>query len=401
MSHLPTAGVLVAIPREFEAVRDRLDDIELDPRGGETFHVGRLQLENSTWRIVVKETGQGNVSSSQAVSDLVQHFDLDIALLVGTAGGLKDVIPGDVIAATRMKGYHRGVENEEFKPRTRSPEATRTAIECARSLAQDNSWVKHCSFTECTASHDAHTGAVASGEAVVKSDESVVYKRIAQHQSACIGVEMEGYGFYEAAQRKELPKLAIRGVFDYVQAGEGYDDERSLTKSEIEEEGYKGFASEHASAFMMAFLDRYPRYRDQLDAVTVETDGESEDSSTSQVATGEHQFVTDAGLADGLLRGAVELPSGICSAEQSVIGDSSVIELEMSDGYPGIGVVCKDVATPATVRDVEDARAEFTPDGPLQPTSVILSPTITDKAREMLQNYQSQYIKLSGDYNSE
>lgn len=400
MSDLPTAAIFVAIPREYDAVRERLNDVELKPKAGETFRIGRLDLDNCSWQIILKETGRGNVSSSQAFTDTFHHFELDLALFVGTAGGLKDVKPGDVIAATQMTHYHRGVENDEFEPRFRSPLANRTAEECARAITQEENWIRYCRFSDCKASHESYTGAVASGEAVVKSENSEIYRRIDDFQGDCIGVEMEGYGFYQATRRKETPKLAIRGVFDYVQSGDEYNDERSLTKEEIEEEGYKRFASEHATAFMTAFLDLYPEYRGQLDAITIETDESVESSSESGKVsetenTDDYQFTSDTELADGLVRGLVDPPSGISSVQDSQIGDADVVELETAEGYPAIGVIRADIATEATVRDVENLRLQFNTDGPLQPNGVILSPKITDAAREKLQNTKSQFIPLS------
>jgi hypothetical protein len=91
----------------------------------------------------------------------------------------------------------------------------------------------------------------------------------------------------------------------------------------------------------------------------------------------------------------VDPPSGISSVQDSQIGDADVVELETAEGYPAIGVIRADIATEATVRDVENLRLQFNTDGPLQPNGVILSPKITDAAREKLQNTKSQFIPLS------
>lgn len=94
--------ILTALPVEFEAVAARLKDAqEVVHRSGTIYSVGTYEGE-TTWKAAVVEIGAGNPKAARETERAIQHFDPEVAVFVGVAGGLKDVGVGDVVASTKV-----------------------------------------------------------------------------------------------------------------------------------------------------------------------------------------------------------------------------------------------------------------------------------------------------------
>lgn len=118
--HIPTqrAVVITALPAEFTAVREHLDNIrtEIHPEGT-VYEIGWLVSTSPGWEVSLVEIGKGNPRAAMETERAVQFFRPHVALFVGVAGGLKDVTLGDVVAGTKIYGYEFGKVANDFLPR--------------------------------------------------------------------------------------------------------------------------------------------------------------------------------------------------------------------------------------------------------------------------------------------
>lgn len=239
-----TAVVLTALALEYEAVRTHLSDLEeLEHRLGTIYEVGSFEGSSHDWRIAIAEVGQGNSLAGIAVERAVGYFQPDVVLFVGVAGGLKDVAVGDVVAAEAVYGYEAGKEGFSFSSRIKTHYSARRLVERARAVCRSGAWVSRLSGQVLEAPR-AFVGAMAAGEKVLTSTTSDIFERLKSQCGDALAVEMEGWGFLQAAYASDgVQAIVIRGISDLVGDKEASSD---LIRQPT--------AARHAAAFAFELL---------------------------------------------------------------------------------------------------------------------------------------------------
>ncbi|MEW4530929.1 hypothetical protein [Maioricimonas sp. JC845] len=243
------AIIFTALPLEaIEVLRHIGDTVEVESASGTVYDCGIFVGERTNWRIAVVECGDGNSPVAHFVHDACSNFDPDVLLFVGVAGGLKDVAVGDVVACTKVYGYHSGKAAVGFDPRPKL-EVPDTALEQrARAVCRRNRWVRRIKCdAPPPAAMKAVVGPIASGEQVVAERESEVRQVLRAYYGDALVVEMEGYGFMHAARHVRASALVVRGVSDLC------DQKKEARDSE----GWQPRAAAHAAAFAFEILARY------------------------------------------------------------------------------------------------------------------------------------------------
>jgi nucleoside phosphorylase len=242
-----SAVILCALPKEVSAVLAHLESVEETVVDGTVVTVGTFKSELSTWTVRVAETGKGNAVASVTTERMIKAYDPEVALFVGIAGGLKkDLSVGDVVVASTVFGYHGGKAGKQrFLIRPQVRVGSYALRQRASAEARKGTWT---SLTPNAAgSPEAHVEPIVSGEQVVASTSSPEYKFIAANFSAAYAIEMEGEGFYAAAEMNEGHRcLVIRGLMDLL-------DGKNLPDEEIR----KKRAAENAAAFAFNLLATY------------------------------------------------------------------------------------------------------------------------------------------------
>jgi nucleoside phosphorylase len=147
------------------------------------------------WNVAVVEAGPGNAGAAAIAVRAIQHYNPDIALFVGVAGGIKDVVIGDVVVATKAYGYESGKDTAKgFQTR---PDVQNTAHELeqrARVIRQQDGWKKRLDPSIQHDSASIFVAPIAAGEKVVASKKAATATLIKEHYGDAVAVEMEGSG---------------------------------------------------------------------------------------------------------------------------------------------------------------------------------------------------------------
>ncbi|SEF89085.1 Nucleoside phosphorylase [Actinacidiphila yanglinensis] len=256
--------VMTAIDVEFRAVLGQLAegtvrrprDPELPYRIGEfaCSEAGRGPL-----RVAVHLAGPGNEAAAVELQRAVARLRPSVVLMVGVAGGRKDVGLGDVVAAESVYEYERGRDEESrFVPRPRTWSSNYHLVQHARAVAAFDTWHRRIeavspqdgdpSTAHPPSAPRAFVGALAAGGKLVAHGRSATAQLLDRTASDTLAVEMEGSGFLRAAYaNEEVRALVVRGVSDLLGDKDGEHDRY-----------WQPVAARHAAAFAFELLAQYP-----------------------------------------------------------------------------------------------------------------------------------------------
>jgi nucleoside phosphorylase len=267
---MPCAVILTAIPIEYEAVRSHLTDLQEEVNPQETIYErGKFTDKGKEWEVGIVEVGAGNVNAAVEANRAIAYFKPDVLFFVGIAGGIKDVEIGDIVAATKVYSYESGKVGDQFFTRPSLGQSSYELVQRAKAEARKEDWLRRLSSSPASPPH-VLVAPIAAGEKVVASRQSDTFRLMRTSYNDAIAVEMEGFGFLEAAfAHPNIKTMVIRGISDLV---EGKND-NDLEPEQVRQKK----ASLHASAFTFEMLAKLP----------IHTDALSSQPSTSRETVGE------------------------------------------------------------------------------------------------------------------
>ncbi|MEL7353935.1 MAG: phosphorylase [Cyanobacteria bacterium P01_A01_bin.116] len=245
---MPLAVILTALPVEYMAVRSYLTNLkeETHPQGT-IYERGTFVDGEQEWDVGIAEVGAGNASSAVEAERSIAYFKPNIIFFVGIAGGIKDVKIGDVVAATKVYGYESSKAGEKgFSVRPTAGQSTYAVVQRAKSEARKSEWLKRLTSNS---NPRVLVAPIAAGEKVVASTDSALFRFLRNSYNDAIAVEMEGYGFLNAAfAYPNIKTMVIRGISDLIK------DKNADDLVEGNEEKRQERASQNASAFAFEVL---------------------------------------------------------------------------------------------------------------------------------------------------
>jgi len=205
--------VVTALALERTAVLAHLSESAIHGVDHVTSDVGVFHTPSGPLKVAVIETGAGNINASVLTSVVETALRPRLVMMIGVAGGVKDVQIGDVVAASKVYWIEGGKTSESFRPRPEVVPVSQTLVQIARRIAGDQTWITSAPPSEGSSS--AFVGPIAAGEKIVASGQSATAKLIGAAYGDTLAVAMEDFGVLHAASSPERAKfIAIRGISD-------------------------------------------------------------------------------------------------------------------------------------------------------------------------------------------
>ncbi|GEM_PF-810841 len=242
MNHI---AILTPIPLEHKAILAHLVSQTEREVEGSRYVSGQFEGKNGVFNIVTHQTGSGNSTVALATEKTIRLFQPVVVILAGIAGGIKDVVLGDVVVGTKFYGYESGKETETgFVVRPEAGYYSKDLLATAQSVAGNDRWQKRV----VGGSPEAKVvfGPIASGDKVIAATDGAVYRLLKQSFNDTTALEMESIGFGQAMQFHPGIRFGnIRGISDLLEG-----------KSHADAGGSQERAAANMAAFIFEMLDQ-------------------------------------------------------------------------------------------------------------------------------------------------
>lgn len=207
-------AILSPIEVEYKAVRNYLQHIERQDVNGLLYEAGDYQGTHHSYRVIIRQTGPKNTDIALATEKVINGFKPDIILLVGIAGGVKDVTTGDVVVGTKAYGFDAGkVLDDHLAARPDTIYYDAELIEQARYMIHQDNWTQM--IANWNGLNKVIFGPIASSDKVIASTKSPEYAVLKRNFNDTTALEMESIGFAKAAfAHREVRMMNIRGISD-------------------------------------------------------------------------------------------------------------------------------------------------------------------------------------------
>lgn len=209
-------GIIAAMNEEIASIKKLMKNISVRKIYESEFILGTIHSKN----VVLVKCGVGKVNSARTTQILIDNFDLEYVINVGTAGGLNEKIEiGDIIIAEKLvqhdfditaggheKGYISNL-GKYFYSDVNLVEKSKSIIE------------------NMNENFKAITGLIATGDVFVQDIK--IKNRIKDEFNADCA-EMEGASIAQVCTLDKVPFIVIRSISDKPNGNNGIDFEKYL-----------------------------------------------------------------------------------------------------------------------------------------------------------------------------
>jgi nucleoside phosphorylase len=238
------AVILTTLPVEYQAVRAHLGDLheEIHPLGT-VYEQGHFLAKERTWDVLIAELGPSSDRERLEWERILQAHNPSVVLLVGIAGGIKDVAIGDVVVATQVYNYESGKATSTTETRLTVSQSSALLVQRAQQTARREDWLARIR-EPLDARPQVFVGPIVSGLQVVTDPHLETFRSLREHYGDALAVDMEGIGGLKAIQADPIVSvLVVRGISDLM--------------GDNKEAGAPEEAAQNAAAFAFEFLAKY------------------------------------------------------------------------------------------------------------------------------------------------
>lgn len=218
-------------------------NISQDPT---TYYKCQLTIDGRDIKIIAASAPRMGMPASAALSmKMITMFKPRFIIMAGIAAGIRGKVQlGDVIAADPSWDYGNGKRSLKDKVPIFSAAPHQIGLDAfvRKKLQQvsDNhialNDIKRSWPTKCSAELTVHVGPLASGAAVL--EDPLLTERIQDQHRKVLGVEMEAYGVFAAAQDAPAPQpkvVVLKSVCDFADEdkNDDYQDYASYTSASL------------------------------------------------------------------------------------------------------------------------------------------------------------------------
>lgn len=242
--HTLRALFLTALPVEYQAVQTHLYALQEVVHKDSIYEQSIFATLTGSCEVGLVQVAPGNSTAAVEAERAITWFSPDILCFVGVAGGIKDVQLGDVVVATDVYHYETGKADSTFFQRPKMGRSSYDLLQRAQAEARKHDWLRFLKGTPPRQVPRIFIQPLAAGEKVITSTRSATWKHIRANYEDAVAVEMEGYGFLQAAYANQpMSALVIRGISDLIE-----------NKREADAANSQEIAARHASAFAFQIL---------------------------------------------------------------------------------------------------------------------------------------------------
>lgn len=241
-------AIMGAMDDEIELLKASLEHKKEIRKNGITFFTGKLKGQ----KVVLLKAGIGKTNAAYSTAILTAHFKLKGLIFTGVAGGLHpDIIPGDMVIATKMIQYDFG----ELKDGNFETWPTRNVAENNKRntmyLSVDSVLLEKTEGVigqiKLTPFQDkipkCYTGVIATGDTFLSDSKKA--KELFSNFKA-LAVEMEGAAVAQICTMLKLPYIIIRSCSDNANSN-AHSDYAAFVK----------VAAGNSAQMVLALLEQY------------------------------------------------------------------------------------------------------------------------------------------------
>lgn len=204
-------GIIVAEEKELIEVKNVMNNIQERQIYEKIFYIGSIEEK----QIVLVKSNVGKVNSARVTQMLIDKFDIELVINVGTAGSVDNTLNiGDIVVARKLVQYDFDVT--PFGRKLGEIENIGEYIEVKKELL------------DLFSGSDVKIGCIASGDKFIVNIEE---KNIIKKNFDALCVEMEGASIAQVCFLNKVPFLIIRSITDKLDGSSKVEFETFLESS--------------------------------------------------------------------------------------------------------------------------------------------------------------------------